>query len=308
MAKSSEVTYVSASHSRPILIIGAPRSGTTLLTTMLDAHPHIFMANESKIFVRILPHMNKYPSPVNKQTANKIIKRLKTQELHYINSLPTATEVLGAQGDMDLATFLRSLFELLAEKEGKRRWGEKTAVSYRQLDLICKTYPDALLLAMERSPFEIAASYEKINPKWGSLGGIIHWLDFKQSLARKAPPTPRILIVSYENLITNPKSTLEDVCDHIGEKFDPVMLDFHKTKRAISLAQDKFYEGTAKPLYHLTNQSAHLSNGLQKLIVKQLVSSVGTIERRPTLLYLLIKAWVNLRALLWEINNKLLKI
>ena len=307
MVNTSEMTSLAASNTRPILIIGAPRSGTTLLATMLNAHPNIFMANEAKIFVRILPHINKYPSPIDKKTANSIIKRLETQELHYLNPLPTANDVMQTHTDMNLVTFLRALFEALAEREGKKRWGEKTAVAYRQLELICKSFPDAILLAVERDPYEIAASYKKINPKWGVLGALIHWLDFKRSIAREGSRKPGILLVSYEKLVTSPESTLREVCSHIGEVFDTAMLDFHKTDRANALAPDKTYEGPAKPLYRSAKPPGHLYKGLRGLIISQLIKSATHIGHRTTLLYLLVKTWVYIKAALWEVKQKILR-
>lgn len=294
------------SNTQPIFIIGAPRSGTTLLTTMLNAHPDIFMANEAKIFVRLLPHMDKYPSPINKKTADSILKQLETQELHYLRPLPAANEVLRTDMDMTLTMFLRSLFETLAEREGKKRWGEKTAVAYRQLNLISKSFPDAILLAVERDPYKMAASYIKINPKWGAMGAVIHWLDFKRAIARKVSPESKILIITYENLVTNPESTLQEVCNHIGEKFDIAMLDFHKTARAASLASSKTYEGSAKPLYRSAEPPDDLRRGLSGLIINHLIINAPLIETRPTLAYLTIKAWVYTRAVLWEIKHKVL--
>lgn len=307
MVNTNETTSLSLakSNSRPILIIGPPRSGTTLLTTMLNAHPNIFMANEAKVFVRMLPYADKYPSPVDKKTANSIIDRLENQELHYLNPLPTVSEILPEHADIELATFIRSLFEALAYREGKKRWGEKTAVAYRQLNLICKSYPDAQLLALDRDPYEIAASYKKINPKWGALGAIIHWLDFKRAVAREVSPKSKILIVSYEKLVASPEPVLRKICDHIGEEYNSAMLDFYKTKRANSLASDKTYEGPARPLYRSPEPPDYLRQGLRGLIIRHLISSAALIERRPTVIYLIVKAWIYVRVVLWEIKHKI---
>jgi len=307
MSHTKKITSSAESNTRPILIIGAPRSGTTLLTTMLNAHPNIFMANEAKIFVRILPHMDKYPSPIDERTANSIIKRLETQELYYLSPLPTVAEILQGHTNMDLTMFLRALFEALASREGKKRWGEKTAVAYRQLNLICKSFPDAHLLAVERNPYEMAASYIKINPKWGALGALIHWLDFKRAIAREISPKSKILIVSYEKLVTHPDSALREACNHIGEKFDVAMLDFYKTARANSLASDKTYAGPARPLYRPPGPPDYLHHGLKGTIIHHLISGAPRIERRPTLLYLIVKTWVYIHAVLWEIKNKILR-
>jgi len=297
------------SNKPPILIIGPPRSGTTLLATMLNSHPDIFMANEAKVFVRILPHNNNYPSPINERTAKSIIHRLETQELHYLQPLPEAKEILRENTNMDLAAFLRSLFETLAHREGKKRWGEKTAVAYRQLPLIRRCFPDALLIGLERNPYEIAASYMRINPKWGALGALVHWLDFRRAVARENFKEANIQMVSYEELISNPETVLRNVCAYVGEEYNITMLDYYKTNRAHSLSADRTYEGSAKPLYRSPEPPDNLRCGLTGYIIRRLIKTSELIDRhtdRRSFFFLMLKAWVYCRATLWEIKHKFL--
>lgn len=40
--------------SQPLMVIGAPRSGTTFLCNALNQHPDIGLTNESRIFAELL--------------------------------------------------------------------------------------------------------------------------------------------------------------------------------------------------------------------------------------------------------------
>lgn len=39
--------------SFPLFIVGAPRSGTTFLCSVLNAHPHIQLTNECRVFALV---------------------------------------------------------------------------------------------------------------------------------------------------------------------------------------------------------------------------------------------------------------
>ena len=291
------------SETKPILIIGPPRSGTTLLATMLNAHPDIFIANEAKFFVRILPNYDNHTPAIDVEHAASMIKRYESNELYYLKPLPKANEVLAGREQVDGVTFVRELFCRIAEHEGKRRWGEKTAVAYRRLDLVKAYFPDAILLGLDRDPYEIAASYIKVNPEWGALGALIHWLDFKRAVARKCD-SGEVYMVSYKELVNNPESTLRKVCSHIGERYDPGMLEFYKTSRAAFLSNDKTYQGSAKPLYSTNKSLDYLHGGFRGYMMERLIANAPIINQRATWFYILVKAYVYLRAASWKVASR----
>ena len=287
---------------KPILIIGAPRSGTTLLATMLNAHPAIFMANEAKVFVRWLPRLVKQHELIDAASAQDILRRLETVELHYLAPLPDVRELLSDGRGLAPDTFFRRLFEQLAAREGKSHWGEKTAVAYRQLPVIRAAYPDALFIGLERDPYAVAASYRRINPKWGALGGIIHWLDFRRAAA-SLWSGPDYLSVSYEALVADPEAVLREVCAFVGVEFDRGMLAYHATGRARVLAEDRTFEGPSRPLYRSPAPPNDLHGGLHGFLIRWLVKTApepGHETGRRPVLYLLVKTWVYARALLWQ--------
>ena len=297
---------ISALNGNPILIIGPPRSGTTLLATMLNSHPGIFIANEAKVFVRLLPRKEKNLL-LDEQAVQGIIMQLERNELHYLSPLPGARDILQDEMNLDLVKFIRSFFGAIAVREGKRRWGEKTAVAYRQLPLIHSSFPDAVFLGLDRDPYEIAASYMKVNPKWGALGAIIHWLDFRRAVVKQGQEF-NFYMVSYKKLVSDPATVLTEVCNHIGEVFDSAMLDFHQTDRARSLAVDKTFEGPAKPLYRASDPPDALRKGLKGFVIKRLIQAAPSLDRmlnHRTLFYLLVKVWVYFRATLWELKHRL---
>ena len=135
------------------------------------------------------------------------------------------------------------MFELLAQHEGKARWGEKTAVAYRQLNAIRRAFPDAKLIALDRDPLQIAASYDKMIPKWGALGGLMDWIEFRRAITGGG-----IHMVPYEGLIGDPAGTLRQVCEFLEEEFSASMLEYFKTQRAKMLEASPVFAGAARPI------------------------------------------------------------
>lgn len=285
----------------PVLIIGPPRSGSTLLATMLNAHPRLFIANEAKVFVQWLP--GALDQPVGEPLADKLIADLESNELEGLAPLPGGREVLNRAADKTMPGFLRALFEMLADREGKARWGEKTAVAYRALAEIRSAFPDAQLLALDRDPQQIAASFDKMIPKWGGLGGLLEWIDFRRAVTESAAP---IHMVSYQGLIRDPEGTLRQVCAFLGEEFDPAMLEYFKTPRAKALEASPVFAGASRPIDPEKQQAAPVLQGIRGRLAQWLLevgNRSGDGLMRPSWGERILRAMLFVKATAWELGQ-----
>lgn len=288
------------SESRPILIIGAPRSGTTLLATMLNAHPNIFLANESKLLIDFLPDAESRQDSV--ALADALVAEAQARAVTRALS-PSETT---SEQDSDVAQLLRRLFGTAAFQRGKRRWGEKTAVAYRRLPAIVRAFPDACYIGVERDLVGMSTSYARINPKWGASGALVHWIDFKRSIARQGRDFP-ILLVDYESLVSTPERTLNEVCRFIGEDFDPAMLRYYETPRARSLQDSPEFAGAGRPLYS-RGRARSEANGIPHWLLESTLRYGRSLARhreyvRPPAWEPFLRTFVNLRAAVWEARH-----
>jgi hypothetical protein len=133
------------------------------------------------------------------------------------------TKIFLGEPDKALRQFRR--ISLIAINRGKRALIEKTPRHLHRISLIRKLVHGAKFIVTVRDGRDVAASFIK---RMGNADiGIQRWLT-EAALSIVERQRPDVMLVRYEDLISDPKSTIERSCDFIGLRFDPAMLDYHK--------------------------------------------------------------------------------
>jgi len=213
--------------TQPIFIVGVPRSGTTLMTTLLSAHTHIAISPETHFLDEWLPRYQ--PWCILQRTDH--LQRFwqdwsSSARFSYFGVGPEQVQQrLQAQGNVSFKALFQSLLEAYAISQGKPRWGEKTPMHYRHLQTLLNWYPDARIIWMIRDPRAVVASLLPL--PWASnsaRSNAQHWLRSLQLFERRWQQDDRVLLVRYEDLVAIPEQTMIQVCDFIGEAYDPSMI------------------------------------------------------------------------------------
>jgi hypothetical protein len=148
-------------------------------------------------------------------------KLFKRSELSEDEIAPQILENCRNEGD-----FLRTLMETMVRKQGVRRWADSTPQHLLYLPLIKKLIPDALVVHIIRDGRDVAVSLKKIGwirPfAWDRNGSLLasglfwKWIVLKgRKHGRKMGPD--YMEVHYEDLVNNPKETLAEISEFIGE-------------------------------------------------------------------------------------------
>jgi len=202
----------------PIIIGGCPRSGTTLTRVILDAHPNIACGPESSLLA-------------GRFSRDELLNRFEfsVAELAQLRSAAT-----------DHAHFIELFFTRFAVRQGKMRWAEKTPANVRHLAYVFRIFPNAKFVHVVRDGRDVVCSL-RTHPKYRSVDGqrvptkirrplracIQHWLrDTAAGLAWRGHPN--YLELRYEDLVENPKPTLDRLCKFIGESCRPELLDYYQ--------------------------------------------------------------------------------
>lgn len=212
-----------ATGSPPFFIVGSPRSGTTLLQALLDAHPDIAIPPESHIYARFAKLFPLYGDLRAPACRRRWVRDLVNDVWIWRWNLPLeATDIERLIAQPTRPAIIDELFRIYAAREGATRWGDKTPGHAHALPLIRQDFPGAKVIHMIRDGRDVAESLRRM--PWGAssmVGLAEEWR--RDVLACRAffggKNHPDLLEVRYEQLVNDPEGQLQRVFAFLGVSF-----------------------------------------------------------------------------------------
>ncbi|WP_442891824.1 sulfotransferase family protein [Dissulfurispira sp.] len=243
---------------KPIIMIGAERSGTTLVMAMLGCHPRIAVPEVVWYYSRFRPYLYTYgdlSKDENFRTlAEEMVFGLKTPFWGMkVNPRTIVDEIISDVKEKSFAGIYCAMHERFArEAGGKPRWGEKTPYNLFFVKEILEDFPNAQLIFITRDGRDASADY--LESAFGPTNIFCATEVWKMCQNAVKPWREKLgssqwMDVKYETLVKEPEKILKQVCDFLGEKYDPAMLEFYKTDLAKARGATKDH----KPLGHATS-------------------------------------------------------
>ena len=199
---------------KPIFLVGAERSGTTLLRLMLDHHPQLAWCNEFEYSIDLI--------------SNKNLPQLDV----YYNWLEThrifqATE-FEIDRNLDYPQLVNSFLIQKRIREEKPLVG---ATVHRHFDRLLQIWPDAKFIHIVRDGRDVARSCIGMGWAGNVWTGVERWIEAENLWANlsQSLSAERKIEVTYESLICNPKNVLEALCNFLEISFEPQMLAYDRT-------------------------------------------------------------------------------
>ncbi len=203
----------------PIFVVGMPRSGTTLMSSLLSSHPNIAIAPETHYLIS--------RSNIPKKAIDSKIEDIELffQSLtssDYIQHLGIGRDTIldrisSSNRMITYRAVFTSMLEEYASKHKKNRWGEKTPGHYEYVETLTNWYPNCQIIWMVRDPRSVCSSY--LDVPWSAnhvLGPARRWLSSMRALENWSQD-PRILIVKYEDLVQDPNDVMSNTLIFLGE-------------------------------------------------------------------------------------------
>jgi len=225
-------------------IIGRPRSGTTMLRTMLDAHPNIIIPLEHSNLI----HLQYKYAKVTLWTKDKL------EDLYYefssnpmvthwtINKKELKNSLLSAPTDSSfksLINIIYSHYQSVFTKEDIQIIGDKSPLnSLYLLKLYNVSFQNAKFIFLSRDPRDNIRSINKLNSKVFSPSNAILADQWKQSVKQyfqlKKIAPQQILHIKYEDLIDDSLIELQRTCNFLSIPYRKEMLEYHKEEQNYS--------------------------------------------------------------------------
>ncbi len=223
-------------------VLGAGRSGTTMLRLMLDSHSRLAIPPETGFAEEIERRMSD-GTPLADAALGAIsdchngasfgLSRIDLAQAFA--DLPPGDRSGGGVG---LA--LRAFYRLYAARRGKPRWGDKTPIHTGHVARLARHLPEARFIHLIRDGRDVAASIRDLwfAPSRDPAALARWWRETIETARRQASGLPpgRYFEVRYEDLVSHPRRELERICAWIELPFEAGMLEFH-TRAAERLAE-----------------------------------------------------------------------
>jgi hypothetical protein len=265
---------------KPVFIVGAPRSGTTLLYRTLLKHPSFKLRKlcleETKIFLKpdIAQISSHKPAPLfnymlnDKNAYQDFLASIKLEKkwqlalyksglYHFLSDKPVFWRFSLNK------RVIRKYFYYARQARGGKRIVEKTPRHLLEYNRILHSFPNAKIIVTLRHPVDVFSSY--IRRKKRDPGS--DWLNITLSEfikryremsvnAIELSESDEAICVKYEKFVRNPENEFKQICMHLDEPFIPELL----SEGEKSLADYKADPFLAKPITQKTKNWSDFLN------------------------------------------------
>jgi hypothetical protein len=216
----------------PVLVLGSPRSGTTLLYDMLlSAGGFAVYLAESNVFNVLAPRFGDFSSRGNRE---RILKAWLGSKLYRASGLDAEKIRHRILEDCDNpGHFLRIVMDEICRAQGVPRWAENSPEGMLYLPRIKQLMPDVLVVHIIRDGRDVAnslANVRYVRPfpwenRYGLIGCGLYWEWIVQQGRKFGKSLGGDYVeVHFEELLAHPQETLDQIGRFIDQPLDYEMI------------------------------------------------------------------------------------
>ena len=216
-------------------VVGVPRSGTTLLRLMLDAHPELTIPPETHFVPKLITQFEGWvregadPAELRRRAFELITTHPRWGDMGLDPEDLRAR--LALHDPLRSGDAARSFYEVYATRVGKPRWGDKSPPYAWKAPRIQRGLPEARFVHLIRDGRDVALSLSEVS--WGP-GGVEEsarkWVrDMGRARRRASRLRPGTYMETrYEDLVVDPEPTLRRVAEFVDLPWSDAMLAYHE--------------------------------------------------------------------------------
>lgn len=201
--------------NQPTILVGAERSGTTMLRLMLDNHPDIAWCSEFEYAVECMKDDGQcYPN------LDGFYRYLETNRIFDLHGF-TINHQLSYPELIDNFLYQRQ------QQENKPLVG---ATCHKDFHRLLKIWSDARFIHIVRDPRDVARSCIGMGWNGNVWCASERWIEVEELWEglRSTLSSDRFIEISYEDLLKNTEESLERICHFIGTEVSPSMYNYVK--------------------------------------------------------------------------------
>lgn len=218
-----------ASDQRPrrVFLVGCPRSGTTLVQSLLAAGEGITSFTESHFFDRVFP-----PAPLDRWLVREPTARLAAfRAENGLEDRGTGADEAAGEGPAEAAAAFVALLDQTARDRSCWCWVEKTPDHLFRIPLIRRYLPEAEFVHVLREPAATVRSLVRASRDWGNprseLFCAIKWLVCARR-SRRYLRAAGHTAVFYEDLVADPETAARSLYQALGLAWSPDIMERYR--------------------------------------------------------------------------------
>lgn len=223
-------------------VVGCPRSGTTLLRRMLDAHPRFAMMPRETHFIPRIYQRRAGLTAEGEVTPAVVDELLADRHFARLGIDREALErLLTREEPTPYASFVSRIFGMQGRARGSELVGDETPGYVRHLRTLHALWPETRFVHLIRDGRDVCLSL----PDWrkaplltgrlssweeDAVSTAALWWEWHVRLGREdglSLGRDRYLELRYESLVSTPERECSAVCHFLGVRYDDAMLGFH---------------------------------------------------------------------------------
>ena len=216
--------HIGTESKLPVIIVGMPRSGTTLTEQIISSHPSVIGAGEVSFWGRTPTAM---PLRLNTGTPYPdCVKEINTEQARDIANMYEAT-----------------LRKIAGTKTKPTHITDKMPHNFLYVGLIALLFPNVRIIHTKRDPIDTCLSiyfqnFNKSHMYASDLSNLgFHYKQYERIMRHWHKVLPgRIMDIHYEDTIADPEFWSRKLIDHIGLEWDDACLAPHKLERTVKTA------------------------------------------------------------------------
>jgi hypothetical protein len=235
----------------PFFIVGAGRSGSTLLRLILAGHSRLHIPPETWFISDLVQEL-----PLRGALTHGHIQRcieIMTRNYRWPDMGIPADDLRRWSVDLEnpaLTDVINLVYLWHLQQSGKQRFGDKTPHYIQIVPELAVLYPEAKFIHLIRDGRDVAIS--QIDLGWDSYyeRNKFDWSVAMELRRRylKSPCAGRILEIRYEDLIRHSAATVQQICAFLNEAFEPAMLEWHHLTKLVPSRERHIHRRLEQPL------------------------------------------------------------